>query len=323
MSKRRFEVYAPVIIPTLCRYIHFKRCIDSLSKCTGAEYTDVYVGIDYPTKDEHWEGNKKIREYVKGKSGFNNLYIIIRNRNYGVKDNIDDLKEIVGKNADRYILSEDDNEFSPNFLEYMNEGLTRYKDHPDVIRICASLMPGSSLSRWDKNAFPAMDFNASGVGLWTRKNIQVPFTKDSILKSWKLSYKIFRAGYCTSISRMLFQVNKESQLPDVCLRLYCVLSKKYCIFPSISKVKNWGYDGTGVNSDNNLKLIDIQTFDSNNDFRMDYFEIRNYDEVESYVKQMFVGSKIVNLWVMLNYLFYRITGSTLNSLKDGIKGLIK
>ena len=33
-------LYAPVVIPTLCRYEHFKACLESLSLCTGAENTD-------------------------------------------------------------------------------------------------------------------------------------------------------------------------------------------------------------------------------------------------------------------------------------------
>ena len=39
---------APVIIPTLCRYDHFKRLMESLNKCTWADKTDVYIGLDYP-----------------------------------------------------------------------------------------------------------------------------------------------------------------------------------------------------------------------------------------------------------------------------------
>lgn len=40
--------FAPVIIPTLCRYEHFKECLESLSRCTWAEKTEVYIGLDYP-----------------------------------------------------------------------------------------------------------------------------------------------------------------------------------------------------------------------------------------------------------------------------------
>ena len=55
---------APVIIPTLCRYDHFKRLMESLNKCTWADKTDVYIGLDYPAKEEHRDGcNEDRRDF--------------------------------------------------------------------------------------------------------------------------------------------------------------------------------------------------------------------------------------------------------------------
>ena len=58
------ENLAPVTIPTLCRYEHFKRCIESLSRCTLADKTEVYVALDYPAKESHWDGYNKIKDYL-------------------------------------------------------------------------------------------------------------------------------------------------------------------------------------------------------------------------------------------------------------------
>lgn len=313
MDTRRFEIYAPVIIPTLCRYEHFKRCLESLRKCTGAEYTDVYIGIDYPTKDSHWDGYNKICEYVTNIVGFHKLVIIKREKNFGPELNVISLRNCVKEHYDRCIISEDDNEFSPNFLEYMNECLTHFKDNPNVIRICGSKMTwgvdfNSIMKGYNNNIFPAKDYNASGSAIWFDKFFMAPYTKESVLKSWKLTYKAFRKGYCTAIGRMLYQLKRESQLPDVCLRLYCAFHDKYCIFPTISKVKNWGYDGTGVNSDNNLDLIDIQELDLEDSFFVDDVEIKDYPEVVSFVNKMYHGRKKTKLKVMACYVFYRLTG---------------
>ena len=59
--------YAPVWIPTLNRFEHFKRCLESLERCTGADKTDVYVGLDYPPSDKYVEGWKKIDAYLAEK----------------------------------------------------------------------------------------------------------------------------------------------------------------------------------------------------------------------------------------------------------------
>lgn len=328
MSIKRFDVYAPVLIPTLCRYEHFRRCIESLRRCTGAEYTDLYIGLDYPTKESHWPGYNKICEYVSQITGFNQVVVFKRESNLGARANVKALKASVINLYDRCIVSEDDNEFSPNFLEYMNAGLTRYKDNPDVLRICGNLMPWdvdykAVMGGWGKNAFPAMDYNAMGVGSWFDKPLVLPYTKDSVLKSWKLTYKAFKEGYCTAIHRMLHQLYKDTQLPDVCFRLYCAFHHKYCIFPAVSKVKNWGYDGTGLHSDNNSHWIDVQVLDTSCDFDMDDFEIVDYPEVKSFVRQMFDANKKIKLWIMINYVFYRLTGRRFKDVFGKILAYLK
>lgn len=324
---KKWDVYAPVIIPTLCRYEHFIRCIESLRRCTGAEYTEVFVGLDYPANESHWDGYQKICSYVETVKGFKSFNVIKRKENYGAIKNIRSLREIVLKNYDRWIYSEDDNEFAPNFLEYINAGLERYKDNPQILRICGCVMPWNAdydgcMRSYPYNAFPAMDYNALGCGTWANKNFSLPFSKISILNSWKLTFKTILNGYPAAISRFLHQLHKESQLFDVCLRLYCAFNNKYCIFPRISKVKNWGYDGTGINSDDNPHWMEVQTLDTSTDFEFDDFEIKEYEEVKRFLRQMYDAppghSRIKRrLIVLKRYIFFRLTGIRIQDIPDG------
>ena len=324
---KKWNVYAPVIIPTLCRYEHFKRCVESLSRCTGAEYTDLYIGLDYPFKEAHTEGYQKICEYVNTIRGFKNVFVFKRETNLGVTPNARDLRARVQEKYDRYIYTEDDNEFAPNYLEYMNAGLELYKDHPDVLYICGYLIDWGGdfekcMGTYKYNAFPAKDFNASGYGMWTNKIPNIELTKISVLNSWKLTFKAFRKGYCRAINRMVYQLHKESQLPDVCKRLYCAFNNKYCIFPRVSKVRNWGYDGTGLNSDNNPKWIMAVNLDTATDFEFDDFEVKDYKEVKQFVYQMYACHPGVSwirshLGVLRHYLFYRITGMRILDIPEG------
>ena len=57
-------IYAPVVIPTLNRYEHLRQCLESLSNCTLAEETEVYVALDYPPLEKYVEGWQKTREYL-------------------------------------------------------------------------------------------------------------------------------------------------------------------------------------------------------------------------------------------------------------------
>lgn len=83
----QIQKYVPVLIPTLNRYKHFKRCLESLERCSGAEHTDVFIGLDYPPSDKYVDGWKLIDEYLSEKErghGFNNLTVIRRYFNCGV-----------------------------------------------------------------------------------------------------------------------------------------------------------------------------------------------------------------------------------------------
>lgn len=62
-------------------------------------YTDVYVALDYPSKETHWEGYNKIREYLKGEfPEFASFNVIAREANYGSARNMRELRNDILKN---------------------------------------------------------------------------------------------------------------------------------------------------------------------------------------------------------------------------------
>lgn len=314
---KKWDVYAPVMILTLWRYEHFKRCIESLSKCTGAEYTEVFIGLDYPTKKEYEEGWKKIRDYLPSIQGFKKVNVFKREENYGINRNRADLKNHIHNSYDYYIFSEDDNEFAPNFLEYMNAGLVRYKDDPRILNICGCTMPWrvdyrKCIESYQWNAFPAKDYNAWGTGFWFSKLPKgTGLTKDKVLHSFWLTFKACYYGYPNAVDRMLYQLHKQSQLGDVCRRLYCAFNNKYCIFPRVSKSRSFGFDGTGMNSDNDPTWNNVVELDTSMDFCLDEFEIKDYKEVHRFVKELHgfpIGRRDIWTDFVKRYLLFRITG---------------
>lgn len=113
MSKK----YAPVVIPTLCRYEHLKNCLESLARCTYSHETDVYLCLDFPAKESHKRGYKQICDYLqRAEFSFQNFVVIKREYNYGEKMNLRQVyQDFIFEKYESWILSEDDNLFSPNF----------------------------------------------------------------------------------------------------------------------------------------------------------------------------------------------------------------
>lgn len=240
--------FAPVLIPTLNRYEHFRRCVESLSRCTYADKTELVIGLDFPPSEKYVEGWKKICEYVNTISGFGKVTIFRREENFGVDKNIDDISEYAAKKYDCYIFSEDDNEFSPNFLDYINQGLDIYKDNPQVFAICGYNYP-IDLSDYNKAYYFSHEFAAWGYGGWFEKAKRV----SDIIKSPKYVIDLYKSYplsvyFKNNLKLMALSTRiGDGFLGDIYLTSFLHSHNVFTVFPSVSLVRNWGHDGSGIN----------------------------------------------------------------------------
>ena len=160
-------MYAPIIIPTLNRYEHLVRCIESLQKNTLAKETELFISLDYPPSIKYESGYRQIKQYLEcsGVKGFKKVYVFYQEKNLGVCGNIYFLRNEIYKKYDRYIFTEDDNEFAPNFLKYINDGLELFKDDKDIFAICGY----RNEKNWEceeANVFKACTYHAWGYATW-------------------------------------------------------------------------------------------------------------------------------------------------------------
>lgn len=322
------KTYAPVIITTLCRYEHFKRCVESLSRCTGAEYTELYIGLDYPTQKSHENGYHKIDKYIERISGFKQVHVFRRKENYGAQRNHVNLRESALRKFDRYIDTEDDNEFSPNFLEYINKGLELYKDNPEVMAICGYSYPFEYCKNIDSypfNAYPIQSYCAWGVGYWRDKIKDLPKfinpeSANNLIHSWCLVYQLFKKKQHITVHRLLFR--HQVAYGDLMWRAYCALNNVYCIFPLVSKVRNWGFDNSGLNCEVN-SVYEKQDIDSSSQFHFESFEVKPYKPIMHIQNKLNGNNWIVRRLCEMEYILYRITGISLTSMRRKTKHLKK
>ena len=245
----QIQNFAPVIIPTLDRYEHFKRCIESLSRCTWAEETEVYVGLDYPPSEKYREGYEKTKLYLEncGSLGFKKLHIIKREYNYGPAANWRDLKQLAYSKSDTYIGSEDDNEFSPCFLDFMNKALSKYKNNPKVMSVCG-YVPALWEGVFSRGVLFNHDSAAYGIGRWKDKELSYGFEYYKDL--WKkYRWKIF---WTTPSVAMMFKamIINNQMWGDVMNSCSNIVEKKYQVKPFRTLVRQCGRDGSGLHSGN-------------------------------------------------------------------------
>lgn len=256
------DVYAPVLIPTLNRITHLRRCVESLELNTGAEFTEVYIAVDYPPSEEYRPGYEAVLEFLRLKqhsNRFKALHVLKHERNFGPAKNIDYLIDSVSVSYDRFIAAEDDNEFAPNFLEYINKGLELFEGDDRVVSIC-----GCKEAQWhagDSNVV-ALQLDAPyGFGSWVEKTDRLfKECRERLLAPEKLSKSDFDTlkkqdrtlfnHYILSVllsNRQPFWDDGQLRCIDTVKSIYMHLSDKFSVAPMVGKSRTWGNDGTGQN----------------------------------------------------------------------------
>lgn len=262
-------IYYPVIIPTLNRYEHFKRCVESLSRNTHANQTELIIGLDYPPLEKYREGYEKICEYVTQISGFKKVTILKRETNYGAIKNARDLEELAFKEYDAVIYTEDDNEFSPCFLDYMDKVLNIYKNNPEYSSVSGYIHKEyENLSK--SRLMLTSETNAWGFGKWRDKEKDVLSLSDfrNVLHSFRHSWKCFKA-FPASFNMLISMVSQNKIWGDVMRSNTNALKGHYQIRPTVSLVRNWGYDGSGLHCGVSPLKTQYQTQFVSSDFTYD------------------------------------------------------
>lgn len=272
-------IYAPIVIPTLNRIEHLKRCIESLQNNLWAQYTPLIISVDYPPNEKYDEGYHKVCKYLeKGIDGFYSVKIIFQNRNLGAYRNKIFLREQIEQNYDRYIFTEDDNEFSPNFIEYIDKGLDLFKNDEDVMAICSNGSP--TFEEEDNNIVLSQNYTAYGCGLWVNKEkkLQELMNRDYLWRivgntEFLLELARKQAGLLFSLQSAALQKEELYRMPgnevpiiDQTVKIYLIAEHKYVIGACIRKGRTWGMDGSGLNSPKNDKYdakkveIDVRNY---------------------------------------------------------------
>ena len=303
-------IYAPVMVTTFCRFEKYKKCIESLSRCTDADKTEIFIGVDYPAKEEHWDGYRKICDYLPQISGFKEVHTFKRPENWGQGKNGKDLRNRIREKYDRYIMTEDDNEFSPNFLQYMNQCLEKYKDDLKVFSIC-----GYSYMEWEDktknypyNALPIHGYCAWGVGIWFYKadgyKVSTISSKD-IINNPKMVRYLFSVKKHKLIHYLMFRY--KGNAADIRRACFYSICDKYSIYPKISKVRNNGFDSESTNCAE-ITSYAKQVIDTETTFTLDDFEIEETKQLRKLHDVHYGKGFLVRILTRLEYFQWRFTG---------------
>jgi len=256
----KIKKLSPILLFVYNRLLHTTKNIDALKNNKFVSDSDLIIYSDYAKDEESVESVKKVRQYLKSINGFKSVSIVERKKNWGLADSIiDGVTEVVNQYG-KVIVIEDDLITSPYFLKYMNEALDYYKAKKRVWHVSGWTYPIESEQLNDTFLWRLMNCSG-GWATWADRWQYYEKNIDKTIEEF--SKKDIVQLNLGGIGNFWDQVlsNKRGKINTWAIFWYATIFKEngLCLNPSISFVKNIGFDGSGVHcsgndSDNIIRL---------------------------------------------------------------------
>ena len=131
----------PIVLFVYNRPDHLRRTIEALVKNTLAEKSKLFIYSDGPKNQIDAEKVMSVRKYIHSISGFKEVEIIEREKNYGLaKSVITGISEVFNSSS-KVIVMEDDMISSHGFLSYMYELLNFYENNRTIFSVTGYTFP--------------------------------------------------------------------------------------------------------------------------------------------------------------------------------------
>ena len=255
----------PILIVVYNRYYHFVRCVESLKKCPEAINSELFISSDFYKSKKDENNVNMIRKYIKNIDGFKKVNYVFFDTNVGQRYASNYLKEKIFENYDATIFSEDDNEFSPKFLNFMNIMYDYYGKKNDVFSFSGfsnNILKPNYKSEKDRlygsTAFAAWGYllkkkNHYAMKAFTDKNsIYDTLTLDLNNKNFIKKINSISLAYYPHLLDCL--LNKKEIAFDYSVSYYCLKNNLINIQNTNTYVKNFGHDGSGLRNEKNKSL---------------------------------------------------------------------
>ncbi len=242
---------APIAFFAYKRPEHMRRALESLALNQGADDSELFIYCDGPRSVKDEKNIAEVREIVKSRRWCGVVHIIEQEENQGLAHSIiagvNDLVERFGQ----VIVVEDDLVLSPQFLNYMNGALEKYKDSPEVFSITGFNYPAGMLLIPEDYPY-TMYFGyrahswswATWKNRWKKVDFDLP-DFDSFMKD-RESRELFKRGGEDLVNMLVAQV--EGKIDSWAIR-FCYGQFKECgytLYPVRSLVGNAGLDSSGT-----------------------------------------------------------------------------
>ena len=242
---------APIALFAFNRPSHLEQTLTALAVCPQAKESDLTIFCDGPPSDQDRLLVQQARDIARtwAKSGaFGQVTIVEQPTNLGLAQSVISGVMKILSESDTIIVLEDDLIVSPDFLRYMNDALSLYRDESAVISIHGFTMNV-------ENPLPQTFFlrgaDCWGWATWRRGWDLFESNSQQLLDRLDVSGEVddFDFGGVYPYRDML-ERQVQGSVDSWAVRWYAsaFLENKLTLYPGRSLVRNIGQEGSGTHS---------------------------------------------------------------------------
>lgn len=238
----------PVVLFVYNRPLHTRKTIEALQRNDLADKTSLYVFADGPRYDADRESVDTTREIIRGISGFNNVEIVERDQNLGLANSvISGVTEVIQQHGE-VIVVEDDLISSTGFLHFMNQALSHYRHEPQVFSVSGFSFPVEKPIGYQYDAYCSYRSMSWSWGTWLDRWQQADWeVRDfSSFAGNRHSTQAFNRGGEDLSDLLRLQMQGRIDSWSIIWDYTHYKHDAFCLCPTVSKIVNIGFDGSGV-----------------------------------------------------------------------------
>lgn len=244
---------APIALFAYKRADELRQTLQALQANYLASESELYVFVDGAKSAADQFKVEQVQNIAKTVTGFQKIHLHFSDFNKGCANSIISGVSYVLSQHTSVIIVEDDIVTAPNFLNFINQGLTQYVNHPKVFSIGGYTFPFDRPANYSDDVYFYGRTCAWGWGIWADRWFKTDWTIDDFATfiSDPTQRKLFNY-YGSDRVRMLKRfISGEIDTWDIRLCYNQFKQQKLTAFPTLSKTFNIGFNGNdGTNTNN-------------------------------------------------------------------------
>ena len=246
-----FRMLAPIVVFVYNRLEHARGVIESLSACTEAKKSELYIFSDAAKTSDGAQKVLDVRRYINSedvRNRFLTVTVIEAKKNKGLANSVITGVDTVIREHGNAIVVEDDNVVSSNFLSYMNGALKFYQNEKKIWSIGGYTLPIAIPKNYHHDVFMMGRGSSYAWATWLDRWEKIDWDIKDYAEFCRdrKQRKGFNAYGDDAAAMLDAQMRKGIDSWAIRFFFNAFKNDAWFVLPVVSKVQNIGNDGTGV-----------------------------------------------------------------------------